>query len=57
MWFLYGLAGAFFKSLSGYNRKKVSHLSATVFTWIYYVLAVVALLPVVLLLHLPVFTL
>lgn len=54
MWFIYGLAGAFFKSLSGYNRKKVSHLSSIIFAWIYYALATIALLPLVLLLQLPV---
>lgn len=54
MWLLAALSGAFFKALSGYNRKKVSHLSSGVFTFIYCVISAVLLLPFVILFHSPV---
>ena len=57
MWFGYALAGALFKSLSAYNRKKVSHLSSTVFAWVQYCLALILLLPFIVLFKLPVFDL
>jgi len=54
MWILYALSGAFFKSLSGYNRKKLSHLSSAVFVWISLVLTCLILLPFVIGFRLPV---
>lgn len=54
MWIFYAVAGAFFKSLSGYNRKKVSHLSSGVFVWISYILTSVILIPFVIGFQLPV---
>lgn len=54
MWFAYAFTGAFFKSLAGYYRKKASHVSSIVFTWINCAFVLVALLPFAIFFRLPV---
>lgn len=57
MWFLYAFTGAFFKSLSGLFRKGASSVPSTVFAWLNSCFYILILLPFVLYLRLPVFTL
>lgn len=54
MWFLYAFSGAFFKSLSGFYRKKAADIPSAVFAWLNSLIFIVVLLPFVFLLHLPV---